>query len=194
MCLRFWGGLVGSVKARRQSPSGLASSASSPLRGEPFCAGSAREKGASFVGRPALWPPRRGQDPSLQCNLKRGAVKRERVACANLRAGPARPLPRGVSYLPRPAAQGVTHSLPKHLDLRSGHARGSLCFLTPAHGGEASHLYIMSYSIGVSNSRAAFSRSPVWPSAHISLTATASGVMSRASRTPGSSPTARPTS
>lgn len=81
------------------------------------------------------------------------------------------------------------------LPVGAGHARGSLCFLKPAHGGEkASHLYIMSYSIGVSNSRAAFSRSPVWPSAHISLTATASGVMSRASRTPGSSPTARPTS
>lgn len=47
--------------------------------------------------------------------------------------------------------------------------------LKPAHGGEGFHLYIMSYSIGVSNSRAAFSRSSVWPSAHISLTATASG-------------------
>ena len=50
-----------------------------------------------LVGRPALWPPRRGQDPSLQCNLKRGAVKRERVACANLRAGHARPLPGGIT-------------------------------------------------------------------------------------------------
>lgn len=82
------------------------------------------------------------------------------------------------------------------LPVGAGHARGQpLLSNTCSRGGEkASHLYIMSYSIGVSNSRAAFSRSSVWPSAHISLTATASGVMSRASRTPGSSPTARPTS
>ena len=38
------------IKTRLQSPSGLASSASSPQSEEPFCAGFAREKASSRSG------------------------------------------------------------------------------------------------------------------------------------------------
>ena len=57
----------------RQSPSGLAGSASSPLRGAPLCAGSARKKASPLVGRwasaamPGRALPVPGRDvPSLQ--------------------------------------------------------------------------------------------------------------------------------
>ena len=45
-----------------------------------------------IVGRPALRPPRRGQDPSLRCRGETGCVKQLRAAVESARAGHARPL------------------------------------------------------------------------------------------------------
>ena len=51
------------IMAEGKSPSGLAGSASSPLREEPFCAGKAREKASSLCGEVTSAAKSEGHSP-----------------------------------------------------------------------------------------------------------------------------------
>ena len=51
------------IMPKGKSPSGLAGSASSPLRGAPFCAGKAREKASSLCGEVTSAAKAEGHSP-----------------------------------------------------------------------------------------------------------------------------------